>query len=547
MSKKLTYSLILAAAIAGSAGITSVLTTQIFAAPNTTTSVATTTVTNSATSLADQTVYVFMKPDGSVRKVLSSDWLKTASGDDLYQKSESTESAPISIKVSYTLDGKSISASDLSGKSGKVTIRFDYTNNEKSDGYYVPYTVLTGLMLSNDNFKNVSAKNGKVLNDGSRTVIAGVALPGMQENLNLSAADFEIPDYLEITADVTNFKLDMTMSLVTSKLFSELDTSKLDSLDQISSQLGQLEDGMNKLLNGSSDLYSGLSELNSKSSTLVSGIKQLSSGSSALKDGTTALDAGLAELQSTVQEKILDEGINAIVGENYENSTNLANGIVEVVDTVAMPAALSQANPQIAPLLPLFEGINTATGTNLPTTELTAENYATNLTAWITAMDNSIVADALANYGQDAAALKVTFTNLYASLAKLDSLKTGAKNYTDGVNQLAAGLNTTLPAGIAQLQEGSAQLKSGASALADGLTTLDDSTPALVEGIEKLKDGSGSLKDGLTTFNNDGISKITNFYNGNLSGLSARLKNIVNLSKSSKQNVKYIYRTDEIK
>ncbi len=545
MSKKLTYTLVLAAAVAGSAGITSMLTTQIFAQPST--SVATTTtVDNSSTTLADQTVYVFMKPDGSVRKIMNSDWLKGANGEDLYQKSASTENTPISIKVSYTLDGKDISAADLAGKSGKVTIRFDYTNNEKSGNYYVPYTVLTGLMLDNDHFKNVTAENAKVLNDGSRTIIAGVALPGMQENLGLSSSEFEIPDTLEITADTTNFKLDMTMSLVTSKLFANLDTSKLDSLDQISSQLGELEDGMNKLMNGSSELYNGLSELNSKSGALVSGIKQLSDGSAELKSGTAALDAGLAQLQTTVKDTLID-GVNAIVGENYRNSTTITNGVAEVIDTVAMPAALAQTNASISSLLDLFTDINAAAGTDLPTDRLTAENYTTELTTWIGAMDDSTVAGALASHGQDAATTKTSLTELYTGLAKLDALKVGTENYTAGVNQLAAGLNTTLPAGITELKTGSEQLTAGASALADGLATLDSSTPALVDGIGKLKDGSNALKDGLTTFNNEGVSRLINFYNGNLSGLSTRLKTIVNLSKSSKQNVKYIYRTDEIK
>ena len=35
------------------------------------------------------------------------------------------------MKVTYKLDGKEIKPEDLAGKSGKVTIHFDYTNNQK--------------------------------------------------------------------------------------------------------------------------------------------------------------------------------------------------------------------------------------------------------------------------------------------------------------------------------------------------------------------------------------------------------------------------------
>ena len=35
------------------------------------------------------------------------------------------------MKITYTLDGKTVTPDEIKGKSGKVTIRFDYTNNEK--------------------------------------------------------------------------------------------------------------------------------------------------------------------------------------------------------------------------------------------------------------------------------------------------------------------------------------------------------------------------------------------------------------------------------
>lgn len=541
MSKKLTYSAILAAAVAGSIGITSVLTTQILAKESSTTTQPVVALASNTenTTLADQTVYVFMKTDGSVRKIMTSDWLKSADGTDLYNKSESNSSAPISIKITYRLNDKEISASELAGKSGKVTIRYEYTNNEKSGDYYVPYTVLTGLILSNDNFKNVSATNAKVLNDGSRTIIAGVALPGLQEDLGIAKSTLEIPNYLEITADTTNFKLDMTMSLVTSKLFAELDTNKLDTIDQLAGQLNTLEDAMAKLMNGSSDLYNGLSELNSKSSALVSGIKQLSAGSEKLKDGAATLDAGLGQLQTTVEDT-LAAGANAIVGENNQNSTNLVTGIKQIADN-----SFSTANTNLAGIRTIFNAIPDA---NIPTDELTMANFATELDAWTTALDDETIAGIVeANSGKTKTELTEIFTSTKTSLGSLVQLYTGIVNYTTGVNQLAAGLNTTLPAGIAELKAGSEKLSAGATTLADGISTLDSSTPALVEGISKLKDGSGQLKDGLSTFNAEGVEKLVNLYNGNISGLSSRLKTIINLSKNSKSNVKYIYRTDEVK
>ena len=48
-------------------------------------------------------------------------------------KVSSTEELPVNVKISYTLDGKSIQPEDLSGKSGKLGIRFDYKNTTEEN------------------------------------------------------------------------------------------------------------------------------------------------------------------------------------------------------------------------------------------------------------------------------------------------------------------------------------------------------------------------------------------------------------------------------
>ena len=69
-----------------------------------------------------------------------------------------------------------VTPDEIKGKSGKVTIRFDYTNNEKRtvkiDGkdtqMYVPFLMVTGTVLDNEKFSNVKVTNGKLENDGDR-------------------------------------------------------------------------------------------------------------------------------------------------------------------------------------------------------------------------------------------------------------------------------------------------------------------------------------------------------------------------------------------
>lgn len=76
----------------------------------------------------DETVYVILNADGTQQKIYVSDWLKNQGEKDSYTQSNPDKDAAISLKVTYTLDGKEISPSDLNGQSGHVVIRYDYTN-----------------------------------------------------------------------------------------------------------------------------------------------------------------------------------------------------------------------------------------------------------------------------------------------------------------------------------------------------------------------------------------------------------------------------------
>ena len=144
------------------------------------------------TSIEDEAAYFFTDATGAVRKVIVSDWQKDGSGDT-YTRDESNGQVPVDMKISYTLDGRQVQPSELAGQSGQVTIKFDYVNNEKRtveiDGQkqdiYVPFLMLTGMILDNEHFSNVEVKNGKLINDGSRQIVMGYALPGLREGLGL--------------------------------------------------------------------------------------------------------------------------------------------------------------------------------------------------------------------------------------------------------------------------------------------------------------------------------------------------------------------------
>lgn len=257
-----------------------------------------------------------------------------ARGNDIYYQGSIEKELPVDLTVSYRLDGTAISAEALAGRSGKVTIRFDYRSNQtetveidgQTETLCVPFAMLTGMLLDSEAFRNVQVTNGKLLNDGDHTAVIGLAFPGLQEDLGISAETLEIPDYVEITADVTDFRLGMTVTVATNEVFSQLDAESL--------RLSDLDDtdATEALMDGSSALYDGLCTLLEKSDTLVAGVRELAAGADALKAGADGLSDGAEALLTGA------EGLSAGLETLSSGSADLNSGATQVFNSLLATA-----------------------------------------------------------------------------------------------------------------------------------------------------------------------------------------------------------------
>ncbi len=307
----------------------------------------------------DETVYVFAAADGSVEKVVASDRLKTADGV-AYTKKTADETLPVLMHVTYTLDGQKIAPKDLAGKSGLLTVRYEFENKQsaavKVDGVEksvkVPFAVLTGIILDNEVFSNVDVVGGRLIDDGDRSLVVGVTVPGLSENLDVSKDKLDLPEYVQITAQVRDFKMMNTMTFVTNEFFRELDVDKLNDLDELTNAVDKLSDAMKQLIDGSGKLESGLATLQEKSGQLAGGATQLADGAGKLAGGAAALDQGVDSLVGGAGQ--LSSGLTTL----SQNSAALNAGAGQVFDLL-----LGEANNQLA-----------ASGLSLP--GLTRDNYA---------------------------------------------------------------------------------------------------------------------------------------------------------------------------
>ena len=562
-----------------------------------------------------------------------------AGGNDIYYQGTSDEEAPVSQKVTYYLDGNEIDPKDLAGKSGKVTIHFDYTNNSsyketingKEVEVKVPFAAVTAMVLD-DSFTNVEVKNGKVQSNGNNNIIIGYALPGIKESLNVKDSDFvdnlELPEDFEVTADVKDFKLDTAMTIVMNAgnmvSMEKGDSSSLDDMiDELSDASTKLKDGSSDLAKGIdtlqsslADYASGMSELYSKSGDLASGVNTLNSSAATINQGIQTLDKALNTKMSDKEKAAAQKTASDAVAAEFKNGKT-KEVTDQIYNSLRYTKSKDGSTADGALYTSLYDGAYNA---NAATTVYNEVVRQVLLQAAGQPATSKLTADQVAeaiktNYVKGAQANDPTSTAMYAvtngmtsaQLAELLYAKSGAKDTLFAKTestiqaQLKAGRdNAQIKAGVEQSlktmaeqlagacesaasqaagqaavtgaeQKNGYSLVSGAKALSKGTQTLADQVPTLtagikalndatvkiVDGVDELHDGSHKLADGIVEFDEDGISKIVNSYEGDIKPLTDRLQAVIDAGEDYQTftsvadgvngSVKFIYKLDSIK
>ncbi len=576
----------------------------------------------------DETVYVMTTADGKTKKVLVSDWIKNALPEEAQKAVSGLSDAenvkdncwtgtmekelPVDLSVSYKLDGKTVTSSNLAGKSGRVTIRFDYKNNQYetrtvngvSQRIYVPFVALTGAILDTEHFSNVSVSNGKLINDGNHIAVIGMAFPGLQENLQV--AELDLPDYVEITADVTDFTMETTLTMVSNSLLNEVDTSELSGgdLSSLSSSMSKLTDAMTQLLDGSSSLYDGLCTLLESSYQLSDGVQQLAAGLAQLSSNSAALNDGakqvfetlLSTATSQLKPQLEQSGIS-IPDLTIENYSDVLTGVLATLDkagTLAEETALQKVTAAVnahkdeiqAGVTEKVKESVTQTATaaarqNVLTQVLAAQGISEdvyNSNAQVKAQVDAAVDQMMASEDvqtQIAAGVAVTMASdevqamITQTTQQQIELRIKQEMASEDVQKAILEATEKASAGAVQIRQLKQQLDqyevfylgvrdytAGVDQAAAGAGQLQSNMPALISGVTQLRDGSMQLSDGLKQLNQEGIQKLTQALGDNVEGLVDRLTATVEVSRNYRSfsgisdgmdgEVRFVYRTDAV-
>ena len=283
-----------------------------------------------------------LQPDGTL--------LWENKGANISYKGTATTDLPVKVHLTYYLDGKEIAPEKLAGQSGKLKIRFDYENTTsqmiyvdgKNVNVKVPFVMLSALFLDEDTASNIAVENGKVVDLDGQQVVIGYAMPGLADSLKLAdfepTEDVDIPEYVEVTADVTDFSMDFTATVASTGIFSELDTDKLSDVDDLTDAMDKLNEASGKLVDGMSGLFDGVSAFDDSMGEYLKGVKAVDSGVDTFKTALGQMDANKNALQGGA--KTLADSLTAL-SDQLQQIPSSADEVS--ADDEQMKAALSAA------------------------------------------------------------------------------------------------------------------------------------------------------------------------------------------------------------
>lgn len=424
----------------------------------------------------EETVYVNAAADGEPEEITVSDWLKnsgeapdvtdvselediknvkgeetfTQEGEnliwdtdqsDIYYQGTTNKELPVTMNITYYLDGSQISPKELAGKDGRLKMQVSYNNKVKSqtqvDGktveVYSPFVMVTGMFLSTEHFSNVTVENGKVVSDGDKNIVIGIAMPGLKDSLNVKKLDdkVDIPEGFTVEADVTDFSMGSTFTMGTADIWKDLDIGSIGDVDDLNKAIDKLTDASLEVVDGTKRVWDGASALDEKYQEFYKGIGTLKSGVTELKDGASSLKDGISSYTS--------------------GADTLAAGVQEYTGGVGtLSGALGQYSDGVNTLT---EGVKTYVG------------------------GSTTLAGGVQTYVKGAV-----------------TLAGGIEQYVDGTGQLVNGIGNCVQ-GIAKETDGISQYSKGVGALSQGLKAYEGGTSQVADGVAAYTDGVSALAE----------------------------------------------------
>ena len=476
---------------------------------------------------------------------------------------------PWNVSVSYKLDGKDVTAEELGGKSGKLSMKLTVAPNPEYKGtgeYADNYLVQVTGMLKDSECHKIDAEGATAAANGSNTQLTYMVLPG-------STAEYTV------NADVEDFEFDgwqivgVPLSLALDVDSSDMDTSQLNELEDgiaaandgaglvkdgaatLSEALGVANNGAGQLMAGANAAADGVTKLADGSAQVNDGAGQVAAGAGALADGSATLDGGASQVaagagtlaqgtQSLMSQlptltggtQALAQGTGALVGgvkqldgglaTLQEGAKQLQGGVAQLTDQQAGAPALAAGANELKSGLDQLTAQNKALTGGAQGVADGAKQLADGINAGLS-QDTIDQIGGLANQGAQLQQAVTALQGLKAQAeAKGDAeLAQGIGSVADAISKgLQSAPNPDVINGLVGQLNG---LKAGANKLKTGAGALNLGVQAYTAGATKAADGANQLAEGAGALNT-GINQLAAGVNGDGTAANPGLVNGVN-------------------
>ena len=498
-----------------------------------------------------ETVYAVLNGDGSLSDIVVSGWLHNDSGiknlkeklnltdvknvktdevpednngeytwnsdsNDIYYQGNSTEQLPVTMQITYELDGQKLSQEELKGKSGHLKINIHLTNvnseTKTINGKNViihPFFVAGGMLsLDNDHYSNTTCDQGKIVTDGSKQMLVFAAVPGLKDTLDSAdlskvSDQLSVGDDINIECDVTDCdELNLMMGMSNEEDISDI-LDEGDSIEELTNGITKLMDADDQLVDGSQQLADGTQQLITESEPLTSSsgsIRTLSDGALTLNSGALRLKAALAQYTDGVGQ--LNDGVNALYA--------IPDGANQI--SLGMTTPVEEGKPESS----LTGGAAALTaGLQNMKQQVDAGLSSENVTAMMTQLDTAITTlnglkDTLT---KDAETLNELKTTLSTATDQLDGLKTVMTTFVesskgslqlsiDAINNSISALNSIPTDEVnadtkGNLDEYIAALETQKATLEEQINVLSGNASGLPAQLQQAAQSLSGMKDTL--------------------------------------------------
>ncbi len=453
-------------------------------------------------------------------------------GNDITYKGSTNKELPVGVHFTYYLNDKEIKVEDLAHQSGHLKINVEYTNNTPlTNNVQVPFVCITLFMLNPDKFSNVTLDNGKLINASDYKIAVLYAEPGLKESLALYKVDtfddIKLTSTATIEADVTDFALDYTSTLVSNGLFDEVKdsnindlSSSINDLSELNTKIDDIKDATNQLKDKGDELVDGVCKLKDAITTLDDGIQTYNSAISNISTLTSSL-ATLASSLNAVATNDLLKGVTTSV----ETTSQILDVMLSYTETIR---ALKETADQIN-----LEDLSELDDEN------TTKIAITTLKESLDCFDDTKLSE-----------LKDTLTSLKEML--------NSEEFTTGYATLVASANKLNEACSSLNSNDSVnKLTKGMQAIADGSSTLKDVIVELDGNMPKLKDAINEFSNKINEAIDDSRDDLNKYSGTNMKNIISNIKNLKTVDQNydtfvgkldgTTSSVSFIIETDAIK